>query len=40
MHPRQPRGGDTGWSQNIHPEFQVQPGLYLFTFMIEPLEGG
>ncbi len=33
-------GGDTGWSQNIHPEFQVQPGLYLFTFMIEPLAGG
>lgn len=32
-------GGDTGWSQNIHPEFQVNPGLHLFTFTIEPLAG-
>ncbi len=30
-------GGDTGWTQNIHPEFQVNPALYLFTFMIEPI---
>lgn len=32
-------GGDTGWTQNIHPEFQVKPGLYPFTFMIEPVQG-
>ncbi len=30
-------GGDTGWSQNIHPEFQLQPGLHLFTFLVEPV---
>lgn len=33
------RADDTGWPQNIHPEFQVYPGLYLFIFMIEPLTG-
>ena len=29
--------GDTGWTQNIHPEFQVNPALYFCTFMIEPI---
>ncbi|NLL83074.1 MAG: DUF4981 domain-containing protein [Lentisphaerae bacterium] len=33
-------GGDTGWSQNIHPEFQVEPGYYRLAFRIEALKRG
>ncbi len=33
-------GGDTGWTQNIHPEFQVQPGCHVLTFIIEPVNPG
>jgi len=32
-------GGDTGWTQNIHPEFQVPPGAHIFTFLVEPVTG-
>jgi beta-galactosidase len=28
-------GGDTGWTKNIHPEYQVKPGTYRFGFIIE-----
>ena len=27
-------GGDTGWTKNIHPEFQVRPGVFRFGFVI------
>ncbi len=33
-------GGDTGWSPNIHPEYQIQPGRFRFGFVLEPLLPG
>jgi beta-galactosidase len=30
-------GGDTGWSRNIHEEYQVKPGRYEFSFTIRPV---
>ncbi len=33
-------GGDTGWSPNIHPEFQIAPGRYHFGFLLRPLAAG
>ena len=30
-------GGDTGWTRNIHEEYQVKPGYYHYGFTIKPL---
>lgn len=31
-------GGDTGWTRNIHAEFQVQPRRYHFAFLLRPVD--
>lgn len=28
-------GGDTGWTKNIHPEYRIVPGRYLYRFTLE-----
>ena len=33
-------GGDTGWTPNIHPEFQVKPDRRRFGFVLHPLAAG
>ncbi|KQX48727.1 glycoside hydrolase family 2 TIM barrel-domain containing protein [Paenibacillus sp. Root444D2] len=30
-------GGDNGWSTTIHPEYQITPNVYQYTFFIKPL---
>jgi len=30
-------GGDSGWNRTIHPQYQVQPGPYRFSFKITPM---
>lgn len=30
-------GGDDGWSKNIHEEYQVNPGRYMYSFMLKPV---
>lgn len=30
-------GGDTGWTPNIHPEYQVKPGKYQYSLSLRPL---
>lgn len=33
-------GGDTGWTRNVHPEFQLPPGQYRFRLRLRGLAGG
>jgi beta-galactosidase len=33
-------GGDTGWSQNLHPEFRLLPGRYRWSVRLRPLRPG
>ncbi|MBI9104181.1 MAG: hypothetical protein JEY99_17320 [Spirochaetales bacterium] len=30
-------GGNTGWTKNIHLEYQVKPGTYRFGFLIRKI---
>lgn len=30
-------GGDTGWHQNVHPEFRLEPGRYRWSVRLRPL---
>jgi beta-galactosidase len=30
-------GGDTGWSRNIHEEYQIKPGRYQYSFTVRPV---
>lgn len=32
-------GGDDGWSKNVHKEYQVEPGLYEYSFVLRPIKG-
>ena len=31
-------GGDDSWNPRTHPEFQLRPGTYQFTYQIEPID--
>lgn len=33
-------GGDTGWTDNVHPEYKIQPGIYEFSARMRPLAPG
>jgi len=33
-------GGDTGWTRNIHEEYQVKPGSYEYSFTLRPVGPG
>jgi len=30
-------GGDTGWTQNVHPEYLIQPGRYNYSLSLRPI---
>lgn len=33
-------GGDTGWSQNVHPEYRILPGEFRWRYRLRPLFPG